>query len=143
MTKKVTDKDPGWKINMNDPSWRGEKNLSEATTAAGVIFFTTFTPLGEDPNDPCLSRSLNRVWGVYAASGDPFTHWVDGETGKLEADDRHTDLAQNGIASTVQIFRDPNSADGSNSMGICNTANTVLKRCVDFGAAVRSYWEHK
>jgi type IV pilus assembly protein PilY1 len=144
MTNKVKDGDLGWKIDLKEPSgdpqWRGEKNLSEATTAAGVILFTTFTPLGEDPKDPCLSRSMNRVWGVYATTGDPFTHWIDGETGALDAGDRHADLNQNGIASSVQVLKDP---EGTSTMGICNTANTVLKRCVDFGSAIRSYWEHQ
>ncbi len=141
MTKSVTNKDPGWKINFNDPSWRGEKNLSDATTAAGVILFTTFTPLGEDPSNPCLSRSLNRAWGVYATSGDPFTHWIDGSTDKLAPADRHTDLNQNGIGAAVQVFRNPTD-DGSNK-GICNSGLSIFNRCVDFGAAVRTYWEHK
>jgi type IV pilus assembly protein PilY1 len=139
MTKKVSDKDPGWKINLNAPDWRGEKNLGDATTAAGVILFTTFTPLGEDPTNPCMSRSLNRVWGVYASSGDPFTHWVDGETGTLDPSDRYMDLTQKGIAPSVQVLADPEGG----SMGVCGIGQVMLKRCVDFGSAIRSYWEHK
>jgi len=139
MTKKATDKDPGWKINFNAPEWRGEKNLGDATTAANVILFTTFTPLGEDPSNPCLSRSLNRVWGVDVMSGDPFTHWVDGETGKMDPEDRYTALQQKGIAPSVQVLADPEGG----TMGICGTGQVMLKRCVDFGSAIRSYWEHK
>jgi len=30
MTNSVTDKDAGWKINLNAPDWRGEKNLGDA-----------------------------------------------------------------------------------------------------------------
>jgi type IV pilus assembly protein PilY1 len=138
MTKDVTDKDPGWKINLSSPEWRGEKSLSEATTAAEVILFTTFTPLGEDPSNPCLSRSLNRLWGVKVVDGDPFTHWVDGETGKLEPDDRFMDTNQNGISPRVQVLPDPEGG----TMGICNTGSGTYK-CVDVGSAVRTYWEHK
>jgi type IV pilus assembly protein PilY1 len=142
MTVKVTEGSPGWKINFNAPSWRGEKSLSEATTAAGVILFTTFTPLGEDPSNPCLARSLNRVWGVYATSGDPFTHWVDGDTSKLDASDRYSDMNTKGIAASVQIFKNPDKDDTSTE-GICNSSLSILKRCVDIGRATRTYWEHK
>jgi type IV pilus assembly protein PilY1 len=138
MTKNVTDKDPGWKINLNLPEWRGEKNLSEATTANEVILFTTFTPLGEDPNNPCLSRSLNRIWGVKVADGDPFIHWVDGETGSLKPESRYLDTNQNGISPRVQVLVDPQGG----SMGICNSGSGTYK-CVDVGRAVRTYWEHK
>jgi type IV pilus assembly protein PilY1 len=139
MTKKVTDQNPGWKINLNTPDWRGEKNLGDATTAAGVILFTSFTPLGADPNDPCMSRSLNRVWAVYATNGDPFTHWVDGETGKLDASDRYADLTQKGIAPSVQVLANPEGG----TVGVCGVGQVMLKRCVDFGSAIHSYWEHK
>jgi len=142
MTKKVTDKDPGWKLNLNAPSWRGEKSLSEATTAAGVILFTTFTPLGEDPSNPCMARSLNRVWGVFATTGDPFTHWVDGDTSKLDPADRYSDLNTKGISSTVQIFKNPDPK-ATSSEGVCNSGLSIIKRCVDFGRATRTYWEHK
>lgn len=139
MTKTVTDSDAGWKINLNAPSWRGEKNLAESTTAAGVILFTTFTPLGEDPTNPCLSRSLNRAWAVYATNARPFTHWVDGQTGALKPEDRYLDLKQKGIAPTPQVLADP----AGGTVGLCQVGATILNRCVNFGSAIRSYWERK
>jgi type IV pilus assembly protein PilY1 len=134
----VTDDDAGWMISLNSPEWRGEKNLTEATTADNVILFTTFTPLGEDPTNPCLSRSLNRIWGVKVLNGDPFIHWVDGDTGALTAEDRFLDTNQNGIQPSVQVLADP---DGG-TMGICNSGTGTYK-CVDFGSAVRTYWERQ
>jgi Tfp pilus tip-associated adhesin PilY1 len=139
MTNKVTDKNPGWKINLNSPKWQGEKALTESTTAAGVILFTTFTPLGADLKDPCMSRSQNRAWAVLVANGDPFTHWVDGATGALKPEDRYVDLKQKGIAPTPQVLADP----AGGSVGLCQVGATILNRCINFGSAIRSYWEHK
>jgi type IV pilus assembly protein PilY1 len=139
----VGDSQLGWKIRLaenNGTTWRGEKVLAESTTAGGVIFFTTFTPLAGDPSNPCLSRSLNRVYAVYATNARPFVRWADTGTGPLTTDDRFVDLSQKGIAPAVTILSNPTDPTG---MGICQVGAQILNRCVKFGSAVRSYWEHK
>jgi type IV pilus assembly protein PilY1 len=141
MTKNVTDANKGWRFDLSEAGvWRGEKNLSESVTAAGVILFSTFTPLAADAANPCLSRALNRVYGVNASNGWAFTHWTDGATGKLTAADRSIDTSKKGIASSPQVLVDPEGG----KTGICLGGQlSALKRCVDIGSAIRSYWEHK
>jgi type IV pilus assembly protein PilY1 len=140
MTKNVTDADAGWKLDLSESgTWRGEKNLSESVTAAGVILFSTFTPLAADDTNPCLSRSLNRVFGVNVSNGWAFTRWSETGTGALKPSDRFTDTGNKGIAPSPQVLVDP--AGGTS--GICLNGTKVLNRCVDFGSAIRSYWEHK
>ncbi len=139
----IGDTKTGWKLRLKEPgtgtgAWRGEKVLAESTTAAGVIFFPTFTPLLAGSN-PCVANALNRVFAVYAANARPFTHWID-STDPLKTSDRFTDLTQKGIAPAITIFANPADRSG---MGVCNSGGTVLKRCVKFGSAIRSYWEHK
>jgi type IV pilus assembly protein PilY1 len=145
MTKNVTDADAGWKFDLSESgTWRGEKNLSESVTAAGVILFSTFTPLEADAANPCLSRSLNRVYGVFANNGHAFTHWVDGETGALDPSDRYTDTSNKGIAASPQVLVDPNGGSGGGSEGICLGGGlNKLNRCVPIGPPIRSYWENK
>ena len=140
MTKNVKDGEAGWKLDLSESgTWRGEKNLSESVTAAGVVLFSTFTPLAADASNPCLSRSLNRVFGVNAANGWAFTHWSDSATGALKPSDRATDTGNRGIAPSPQVLVDPSGG----KTGICLNGTKVLNRCVDFGSAIRSYWEHK
>ncbi|MEO8063958.1 MAG: PilC/PilY family type IV pilus protein [Pseudomonadota bacterium] len=139
----VGDSALGWKIRLaenNGTVYRGEKVLSESVTANGVIFFTTFTPLAADAAQPCLARSLNRVYAIYATNARPFVRWSDTGTGALTTGDRYTDLSQKGIAPAVTILSNPTDPSG---MGICQVGAQILKRCVKFGSAVRSFWEHQ
>ncbi len=132
----VADGSVGWKLRLNLP---GEKVLAESTTASGVIFFPTYSPTVVDDKNPCLPTSINRAYAVYAANGRPFTRWGEG-TAPLTASDRYTETTKHGIAPAISIFQNP---DNPNGMGICQTGAMVLKRCVKFGSAIRSYWEHK
>ncbi len=139
----VDDTQKGWKIRLAESGgtlYRGEKVLAESTTAGGVIFFTTFTPLAPDVSQPCLSRSLNRVYAVYATNGRAFVRWGATGTGALTTGDRSVDLSQKGIAPAVTILTNPSDPTG---IGICQVGAQILNRCVKFGSAVRSFWEHQ
>lgn len=136
----VPDGSKGWKIEFRDAKRSGEKVLADSVTAAGVIFFPTFTPLSPDPEKPCLARTGNRLYAVYAANGRPFTQWVDNPTTKPDVTDRYIDLAQKGIAPSLTILANPNDP---NHKGICQVGAQILNRCVEFGTAIRSFWEHK
>ncbi len=141
MTKNVTDANAGWRFDLSEAgTWRGEKNLSDSVTAAGVILFSTFTPLAADVNNPCLSRALNRVYAVNVNNGWAYTHWTDGATGALKPSDRYIDTSNRGIAASPQVLVDP----AGGRAGICLGGGlNALNRCVDIGSAIRSYWEHK
>lgn len=136
----VPDGAKGWKIQFDRDGWRGEKVLADSVTAAGVVFFPTFTPLSADPDKPCLARTSNRLYAVYAANGRPFTRWVDSPVGDPTPEDRYIDLAQKGIAPALTILANPNDP---NHQGICQVGAQILNRCVEFGSSIRSFWEHK
>jgi hypothetical protein len=97
--------------------------------------------MAADPKDPCLARSLNRLYGVYATNAAPFVHWADGRTTDLTAQDRYTELKQKGIAPALAILSNPD--DSGDGMGICQVGAQILNRCVKINEAVRSYWELK
>jgi hypothetical protein len=136
----VADGAKGWKIQFDRDGWRGEKVLADSVTAAGVVFFPTFTPLTADPDKPCLARTSNRLYAVYAANGRPFTRWADNPVGDPAPEDRYIDLAQKGIAPALTILA---NANDPNNKGICQVGAQILNRCVEFGSAIRSFWEHK
>jgi type IV pilus assembly protein PilY1 len=141
----VGDTARGWKIRLaenNGTLYRGEKVLAESVTADGVIFFTTFTPLAADAAQPCLSRSLNRVFAVNASNASPFVRWSESGTGPLTTGDRSVDLSQKGIAPSVSILGNPGGGAGT-GMSICQVGAQILKKCVKANSAVRSYWEHQ
>ncbi len=137
----VTDGANGWKLELRlAGGWRGEKVLGESTTAAGVIFFTTFTPLAANAATPCLAGTRNRAYAVWAANGRPYTRWNTARTGPLDELDRFVDLQQKGIAPPVSILPNP---DNPKEEGICQVGAQILNRCVKFGSAVRSFWERR
>jgi type IV pilus assembly protein PilY1 len=105
----------GWKIDLKRPAWQGEKVLSESTTVNGIVLFTTFTPLSPDPLKPCLARTANKVWGVFALNGKPAIRWSDSSTGALGVDDRAGDIKTGGIAPSLAIFADPLGSVSSSS----------------------------
>jgi type IV pilus assembly protein PilY1 len=144
----------GWYIRLNQPSWRGEKVLGESLTVGGVMFIPTFTPLAPDPSSPCLARTQNRMYAMYAVSGKAFFNW-DNSAGPLTISDRSTILATGGIAPGLSIFADPigstsssstssSSSSTSSSGGDANCVSGVSPvRCVPFGNVNRSFWEHR
>jgi type IV pilus assembly protein PilY1 len=137
----VADGMPGWKLTLNLDGWRGEKVLAESITAGGVIFFPTFTPLGADPDNPCLARTLNRAYAVFLDSAKPFG-LRDGEKPGDDPpvdkpEDRYTDLAQGGIAPGMAVIQTPDNKT------LCLEGVEAIGRCIDLGDVVRTYWERK
>lgn len=105
----------GWRIDLRLPSWQGEKVLAESTTVNGTILFTTFTPLAPDPLKPCLARTANKVWAVFALNGKPAIRWSDTSTGALGVADRAGEIKTGGIAPSLAIFADPLGSVSSTS----------------------------
>ena len=133
----------------------GEKVLGESLTIGGVVYFPTFSPLDPDPAKPCLSRTLNRLYAVYALNGKARFDW-DNSGGPLTVGDRSTNLRSGGIAPGLSIFADPIGSTSSSSTsssssstssstgsgGNCVSGVTPV-RCVPFGNVNRSFWEHR
>jgi type IV pilus assembly protein PilY1 len=105
----------GWKMDLNVPSWEGEKVLAESLTFAGTILFTTYLPQAGDTingSNSCVARQgRNRLYAVAAVDGSPVLNRdnsadADGNVSKTgdEVEDRWGDLAQSGIAPEAVIL---------------------------------------
>ena len=149
----LSESSPGWKLLLNDSgSWIGEKVLAESVTVAGAILFPTFIPLGEDPANPCLARTVNRAYAVRVENGRPFFNFNDGDTdGDGDVDvpadagyttgDRYSELRQTGIAAEISILINEQIDDTEGTT--CLSGVEVMERCVDFGSTVRSFWRRQ
>lgn len=92
----------GWRLLMNDPSWRGEKVLSESRTINGDTTFTTYSPTGNVVNQGCSAHSgTNYFYCVRTLNGSPSPNCE-------LPDGRRTVLRQRGIApGPVIVFPKP------------------------------------
>jgi type IV pilus assembly protein PilY1 len=105
----------GWKMDLSNPSWQGEKALAESITFAGTIIFTTYLPQAGDVIDgsnSCVARQgRNRLYAVSALDGSPVLNRddsadADGNVSPTgdEVEDRWGDLNQSGIAPEAVIL---------------------------------------
>lgn len=119
----------GWYIRMEN---EGEKVLSAATTFAGTIFFTTYSPRASTTGCT-LGNGTSRRYQVFAADATPRTNSDDlADTEGLTKEDRATELMTTGIAADPQILR----LEGGNV--VC-----VGTECEGLGATdaiTKTYW---
>jgi type IV pilus assembly protein PilY1 len=137
----VTTAAKGWKLTMsgNGP---GEKILAESTTVNNVILFTSFEPDSLGGAGPCYPSTTNRAYAVTAFAGKPALDFNDDKT--TDNNDLFTDLNQQGIVGDVNIAlirqgdTDPNSPTSPPT--VCLAGMEVLKKCVNAGGTVRTFW---
>jgi type IV pilus assembly protein PilY1 len=104
----------GWKMDLNVPSWAGEKVLAESLTFANTILFTTYLPAARKANgsNSCVAfQGSNRLYAVSVLDGSPVLNRdgsadADGNVSKIgdEIEDRWDDLSQGGIAPEPVIL---------------------------------------
>lgn len=105
----------GWKMDLSNPSWQGEKVLAESITFSGTVIFTTYMPQAGDVvegSNSCVARQgRNRLYAVSAVDGSPVLNRdnsadADGNVSKIgdEIEDRWGDLNQSGIAPEAVIL---------------------------------------
>ena len=87
----------GWKLLLNQPSWQGEKVLSEARTFNNKILFSSFTPVpSESAENSCVVSGVkNTFYAINALNGQILVQ---------------NDLQQTGIAPTPVILFPPPDA---------------------------------
>jgi len=147
----------GWRLELRlNGGWTGEKVLAEAITVNGVILFPSYQPTPPDRANPCLpATGLNRVYALGVDSGRPVIDFNDDEV--LTADDLFVELAQSGIAGEVSFAYEtvvgPGGGGGGGGGGddgdldelgrraLCVVGVEVLRKCVQPGGVVRSYWQ--
>ena len=136
-TVAVTKTDKGWKLSMSTNGvFTGQKVLSEAITADNIILFTTFEPSGVIKK-PCFPVSTNRAYALTAFGGKPVLDFNDDK--KIDDTDISVDLEQEGIVGDVNlaVLR----KEGEPPKSVCLAGLRLLKKCVDIGATVRTFWD--
>jgi type IV pilus assembly protein PilY1 len=137
----------GWRFDLRDGGWIGEKVLAEARTFDNNVFFTTFRPsLGGSSCEP--QRGVNRLYMVSLFNGSPVTN-LDGslDGGSLTASDRYTELK--GSISSEVLFVFPSADDAAHCSGDQCTPPPVA--CVDLfcfapgfsNNPVRTFWSEE
>jgi len=148
----------GWRLELRlNGGWSGEKVLAEALTVNGVILFPSYQPTPADRANPCLpATGLNRVYALGVDSGRPVIDFNDDEA--LTADDLFTELAQSGIAGEVNFAYETVTGTGGGGGGgggtggdedldelgrraLCVVGVEVLRKCIQPGGVVRTYWQ--
>jgi type IV pilus assembly protein PilY1 len=89
----------GWKLLLNQPSWGGEKVLSEARTFNNRILFSSFTPeASASARNACVVSGVkNTFYAINALNGEILVQ---------------NDLQQTGIAPTPVILFPPPDGPG-------------------------------
>lgn len=134
----------GWKLQLNDPTYRGEKVLSTSTTFDNVIFFTSYYPDPAGSQNTCsVASGKNRAYAISALDGSPLPR----RDGVIDTDpdpndppddptrgDRYVDLGQTGIAPEVTLlFPEKDKVT-------CLAGVEVLKICQPFNSRIKTYW---
>jgi type IV pilus assembly protein PilY1 len=135
---------PGWKLQLNDPSYRGEKSLSSSTTLQNTLFFTTYTPAASATSNTCsVAVGSNRAYAISAFDGrplprrdsatDPNNPNPDDPTSPTRGD-RYIDLEQTGIAPEITtLFPEKDTVT-------CLSGVEVLSVCKEFNSRIKTYW---
>ena len=103
---------PGWRLELRDPAWIGEKVQAEARTFANRVFFTTFIPGSADRAlSPCTPPpATNRLYIVDLIDGSPVTN-LSGDAAPAEAEDRYVEMPGTIMSEVVFIFPSPDDPD--------------------------------
>lgn len=100
----------GWRIDLNDGGWRGEKVLAGARTFDGNIFVSTYRPGTSAGCAPSLGTRRQYIVDLINAS--PVTN-LDGsvDPNELELTDRYREFVGTPPPETVFFFPGPESGD--------------------------------
>ena len=138
---------PGWRLDLNEGGWRGEKVLAESHTFNNRIFFTTFTPAADTQSsiENCLpAPGANRLYVVNLFNGDPVRNFDRlGDDSQLTEADRSIEVPGSIPGEAVFLFP---PADDPDCVGVeCAPPPLacVGLTCLPSGfdnAPVRTYW---
>ena len=103
---------PGWRLELRNPGWIGEKVHSEARTFNNRVYFTTLVPGPTDSAaDPCApAPATNRLYIVDLIDGSPVTN-LDGDATPGEREDRFVELPGTSTSEVVFVFPSPDDPD--------------------------------
>ena len=141
---------PGWRLDLNEGGWRGEKVLAESRTFNNRIFFTTFTPAPEAQGsvDNCLpAPGANRLYVVNLFNGDPVRNFDRlGDDSQLTEADRSTEVPGSIAGEAVFLFPPADDPDCAGVECAPPPLACVGLNCLPSGfdnAPVRTYWRQE
>jgi len=107
----------GWRFELRDGGWRGEKVLAEARTFNNQVFFTTFTPGPGALSNGCIpALGSNRLYIVDLLTGAPVNNLDNSaDPDNLTETDRYIDFR--GSISDGVTFLFPSPDDSVNCVG--------------------------
>ena len=141
---------PGWRLDLNEGGWRGEKVLAESRTFNNRIFFTTFIPADDAQGsvDNCQpAPGTNRLYVVNLFNGDPVRN-LDrlGDDSQLTEADRSIEVPGSIAGEAVFLFPPPDDPDCAGVECAPPPLACVGLTCVPSGfdnAPVRTYWRQE
>ncbi|MEE8543022.1 MAG: PilC/PilY family type IV pilus protein [Gammaproteobacteria bacterium] len=104
---------PGWRFELRDGGWLGEKVLAEARTFDNQVFFTTFSPEAGASVDDCQPvLGTNRLYVMDIFNGAPVNNLdeVGGEEILTETD-RYVEFMGTIASEVVFLFPSPDDPD--------------------------------
>jgi type IV pilus assembly protein PilY1 len=104
---------PGWRFELRDGGWIGEKVLAEARTFDNAIYFTTFTPGGGISANDCQPRlGTNRLYVIDILNGAPVNNLDEvGDDYNLTETDRYKEFRGSIASEVVFLFPSPDDSD--------------------------------
>ncbi len=105
----------GWYINLNNPSWNGEKGLSKTIILEGVLLFSTYAPGEQAGTNQCVApvEGSGKFYAVNLLNaGAVYPAW-DGTSSNYTRDDRNYDTNLPGIPPDPIIVFLPNDSGGT------------------------------
>ena len=141
---------PGWRLDLNEGGWRGEKVLAESRTFNNRILFTTFTPAvnAHGSADNCLpAPGANRLYIVNLFNGDPVRNFDRlGDDSQLTEADRSIEVPGSIAGEAVFLFPPPDDPDCAGVECAPPPLACVGLTCLPSGfdnAPVRTYWRQE
>ena len=141
---------PGWRLDLNEGGWRGEKVLAESRTFNNRIFFTTFTPAPDAQGsvDNCQpAPGANRLYVVNLFNGDPVRNFDRlGDDSQLTEADRSTEVPGSIAGEAVFVFPPPDDPECVGTECSPPPLACVGLTCLPSGfdnAPVRTYWRQE
>jgi type IV pilus assembly protein PilY1 len=151
LTPSIEHDSPGWRLELRDGGWTGEKVLAEARTFNNQVFFTTFKPGASASADPCVpSLGTNRLYVMNLFTGAPVMDLRrDGEVDETELtlEDRYVEFAGSIAADVVFLFPSPDNPDTC----VGEECTPPPLACVDLfclptgfsNAPIRTFWSQE
>jgi type IV pilus assembly protein PilY1 len=103
----------GWKFELRDGGWRGEKVLAEARAFNNQVFFTTFTPGAGALSNGCQpALGTNRLYIMDLLTGAPVNNLDNSaDPDNLTAEDRYQEFRGSISSEVVFLFPSPDDTD--------------------------------